>query len=76
MGHWNYRIINFGSHIALHEVHYDDDGNPRAYTTNPASFVADLDEGVEGIAAALDMARCDANLSWLTPSDFPDAKEE
>lgn len=40
---WNYRIIRHpeGS-LALHEVHYDDAGTPRAVSARPASFATDF----------------------------------
>lgn len=56
---WNYRIIDFGHHVALHEVYYDAAGKPRSYAEQPASFVAD--PGCAGeIASALAMALKDA----------------
>jgi hypothetical protein len=48
---WNYRIIELQTgdetHRAIHEVYYDDDGKPNAYTENPASvwWYADEEEG-------------------------------
>jgi len=54
---WNYRIINFGTHKALHEVHYED-GKPVAYASEPATFVCDPDQ--DDIANALRMALQDA----------------
>lgn len=57
---WNYRIIDFGTHKALHEVYYDDKGVPNGWTEKPADFVCDADEGPEEIAGALAMALSDA----------------
>lgn len=71
MATWNYRIIDFGTHKALHEVHYDEFGAPRAYTADPATFVCDPEEHASDIIAALDMARADCNRAYLTPGDFP-----
>lgn len=42
MGHWNYRIIDFGTHFALHEAFYDDEGTPYAFTETPATFGCEL----------------------------------
>lgn len=54
MATWNYRIIDFGTHKALHEVHYDAAGKPNGYTENPATFVCDPDQ--DDIGAALERA--------------------
>ncbi|MEI5687747.1 hypothetical protein [Sphingomonas kyungheensis] len=56
---WNYRIIDFGDHLALHEVHYDEAGKPTSYTAEPATFVVDPDCGHE-IVSELTMALQDA----------------
>lgn len=49
--YWNYRLINFGSYIALHEVYYMD-GKPRSHTADPASLYYHLDEPLDGEFAA------------------------
>ena len=56
---WNYRILDHGDHLALHEVHYGTDGNPASYTNNPITFVADAGHEDE-IVSALKMALPDA----------------
>lgn len=48
---WNYRLIDFGTHVALHEVYYNADGEPTSWTENPASFVGD--DVVEALRMAL-----------------------
>lgn len=53
---WNYRIIRHHDCLMLHEVHYHDDGRVRSYTADPATFVADLDEGAGGISGGLKLA--------------------
>jgi hypothetical protein len=72
---WNYRIIDFGTHKALHEVYYDDAGNPRAYTAEPATFVADPseDDGSEAdeISGGLTRAMEAASKPTLHVDDFP-----
>lgn len=60
MGKWNYRVIDHGNHKALHEVYYDDDGNPTGWTESPATFVCDPDEDAIEIAKALSMALINA----------------
>ena len=58
---WNYRIIkNEDGYLALHEVFYDDDGNPSSCTEKPVSFIADPDEGIKGITISLERALSDA----------------
>lgn len=58
---WNYRIIEFGTHLALHEVYYDERGKVRGWTAEPAGFISDLEgssaEIVDSLARALDDAR-------------------
>ena len=55
---WNYRIIRFADHKALHEVHYED-GVPVAYGSTPATFVCDLDQ--DDIGGGLERAMRDAH---------------
>jgi hypothetical protein len=61
MSHWNYRICKQpDGYYSLNEVYYDDNGKEKSVTANPVSFVADDDEGPEGIISALQMALKDA----------------
>jgi len=41
---WNYRVVVFDTHRALHEVYYDDVGRPISYTENPVTFAEELNE--------------------------------
>ena len=77
---WNYRIVRRpGGWLALHEVHYGEDGQPNSYTENAASFGADEEEGPAGIIRALEMALRDARERPVfdpeapTPPQTPDA---
>lgn len=62
MSHWNYRLIRFkdegsptGYWVALHEVYYDDEGNPNGWTSSPADFGGtDRTEAIKALADALD----------------------
>lgn len=50
MAYWNYRVIVFdepggGEYRAIHEVHYDDGGQPYAYSENPAVVLWQASEG-------------------------------
>ena len=58
---WNYRIVRRpGGWLALHEVHYSEDGQPNSYTENAVSFCADEQDGPAGIIIALEMALSEA----------------
>lgn len=58
---WNYRIIRHtDGHFALHEVFYDEQGNPNAVTKEPITFIADKEEGTDGIVKSLEMAAKDS----------------
>lgn len=58
---WNYRVIRHedGS-LALHEVYYRHDGTPWALTDDPAGFVANAEDGPEGLVRAIETALRDA----------------
>ncbi|HEX8382885.1 MAG TPA: hypothetical protein VF592_05855 [Sphingomonas sp.] len=65
---WNYRIIDHGTHLALHEVYYDAAGRPTAWTAEPADFLSNSEDGTAGITDALTMALRDATTrSVLRP---------
>jgi len=66
---WNYRILNHGTHYALHEVYYRD-GKPASYTAEPVAFVCDPEDGAEGVIASLTMALEAGKRPVLTPADF------
>lgn len=57
---WNYRIIDYNTHRALHEVYYDPQGRPVAYTSNPVRFCVDADDADNAIIEQLRMAIDDA----------------
>ncbi len=57
---WNYRALDHGTHFALHEVYYHDDGSVRCWTVEPVGFVSPPEEGVEGLALSLERALADA----------------
>lgn len=69
---WNYRVIDHGSHLALHEVHYDDAGRVRAWSAAPVGFVANPAEGAAGLALSLEQALCNVRLQpVLVRADLP-----
>jgi len=68
---WNYRIIDHGDWLGLHEVYYRD-GKPHSYTAEPASFACGPEEGRDGIARSLEKALRDARERDILPvSAFP-----
>lgn len=70
--HWNYRVLDHGTHLALHEVFYDEAGAVTSWTAEPIPFVVDPEEGVAGLRAALAMALSDAeNRPVLLAADLP-----
>lgn len=67
---WNYRIIDHGEHLALHEVYYRD-GKPSSYTAGPVAFICGKDEGPQDIIRSLAKALNDAtNKPVLHLADF------
>ena len=60
---WNYRIVKYSKRknaedwYGIHEVYYDNDGNPMGMTVEPVSFGGETSEGV---IEALEMALKDA----------------
>ncbi len=62
---WNYRLIRFPTHIALHEVHYED-GEPVSRTIEPATFVS---ETAEDLIAGLERALSDAKTRPVLDAD-------
>jgi len=52
---WNYRVVDHGTHFALHEVYYTD-GVPTSWTTEPVTFVCDPEDGATGVQESLAMA--------------------
>lgn len=57
---WNYRIIDHGTHLALHEVYYDQRGRVNTWSAEPTTFISDTDEGADGLALSLEQALSDA----------------
>jgi hypothetical protein len=72
---WNYRVIEYkdGSGFGLHEVFYDDNGQPWGMTEDAIRFVSNKDEGPKGIAKSLMMARTDVRLRPVLkqPDEWP-----
>lgn len=62
---WNYRLIRFPNHIALHEVFYED-GRPMSRTIDPATFAA---EDAADVIAGLERALSDAKTRPVLDAD-------
>lgn len=83
---WNYRIIRHGrgetASYSIHEVFYDEDGNPTARTKHPATFGADLTGRADvdnpnkvikdEIVAALKMAIANIENQPILADPWPD----
>src|SRR3546814_15898931 len=54
---WNYRILDHGTHLDLHEVFYDDTGRPEGWAAEPLDVAS---ETREELLQALEMALADA----------------
>lgn len=73
---WNYRVIEFidphdGPWRAIHEVHYDDQGRPAAYTESPAKVISTDDAGNNaGLDWVLDRMREALTRPVLVERDF------
>jgi hypothetical protein len=69
---WNHRVIREtqpdGSEwLGIHEVHYREDGRPRAYTAEPIGVVG---ETLEELAWVLDHMRIALGKPVLSDADF------
>ena len=76
--HWNYRVMQFdrfggGTWLAIHEVHYDEAGRPRAYGLDPAGVVGDTPHQ---LCLVLDRMNRAIGERVLRSSDFPSAAKD
>lgn len=57
-GYWNYRVLNQGGYLTIHEVHYNADGKPYACTERPAfpsgETLEELRDDIRRYSTALD----------------------
>ena len=53
---WKYKIVKYfdDNCWALHEIYYDDDGNPTLMSEDPVKFISDV--SVEDLIKSLEMA--------------------
>ena len=73
---WNYRIVKYPGEFGgfgLHEVYYDNKGQPWGMTTEPAGFIADLDQEPKEIIKMLKMAIKDTRKRGVLeePKEWP-----
>jgi hypothetical protein len=73
---WNYRLVRYrdGSGYGLHEIFYDDDGQPTGMTEQPISFSCDRNEdAVKEISEALKLALNDVTNRPIfdEPAEWP-----
>lgn len=71
---WNHRVIEAvgedgEKYYGIHEVYYDNDGNPRAYTENPVGVSWGQDDNPMQVLEW--MTNC-LSKPYLKKSDFPD----
>lgn len=71
---WNYRVIEFQfgdeTHRAIHEVYYDEAGNPNGYAENPASISWNADEDPGAASKILEKMQVALTKPVLTEKDF------
>jgi hypothetical protein len=78
MGYWNYRVMRreADGSLFVHEVFYDEAGQPEYYSAGPAAFgVPDGDDLKGLIRNLLRAARNARTLPVLEPSDFERPEE-
>lgn len=44
---WNYRLVDYGSHMAVHEVYYDKEGKITGLTETPRTLTGDSVDDIE-----------------------------
>lgn len=49
MGHWNYRIVERGGAVCLHEVYYDDTGRISGWIRDPATPSSESPNGLRWV---------------------------
>lgn len=72
---WNYRVIEFRAEESdlvwrsIHEVFYNENGKPSAYSVEPAAVVSDKDDDFD-LAGVMDMMRKALDEPVLHDTDF------
>lgn len=64
---WNYRVLQNENSVAIYEVYYDENGDPRSCTMSPVSPIG---EDVEGLKKDLEMMKQAFDKPVLDYEDF------
>lgn len=56
---WNYRVLDHGTHLAVHQVYCHDDGSVMDWEPEAATFSTDPQLGVADIVLSLERALSD-----------------
>lgn len=75
-GYWNYRVINHGSWVGIHEVYYEKNGKLSSYTTDAVGVACSAEEGAKGLGETLAMMRRALDEPALRPEDFGDKRRK
>lgn len=69
---WNYRVMSLdgGKSFGIHEVYYDDEDKPKAYTLNS---VRAFGESIEELKIDISRMLKATEKPILAPQDFPEA---
>jgi hypothetical protein len=71
MAHWNYRVVDHGDRLALHEVFYADDGKVTSWTAEAVTFATDSENGQADLVGSLEKALEGAQKPMLLRADLP-----
>ncbi len=75
-GSWNYRVVRYASGgYGVHEIYYDESGNPRSRTERAIVAVTD-EEGPEGLRASLELMLEDCSNEVIQDAVFEDAEKD
>lgn len=74
---WNYRILvhenDVETYFQMHEVYYDEDGNPTSYTASPTHIGA---ESIEWVGWELEKMKEALTKPMFSTKDFPTEYQE
>jgi hypothetical protein len=67
---WNYRVIKIGEEVGIHEVYYDEEGNPSSYTANPVAVSSYTEDGADSLKWILERMLEGVCKEVLSEEDF------
>lgn len=44
---WNYRLVDYGSHLGVHEVYYDEGGKVKCWGSEPEKIIGESIDDIE-----------------------------